>query len=67
MVAGFGAFALFFFTLAVSLRGIGTAAGFALATAVALATQGLVLALTRPRRESRLATAKAELGPSPGR
>jgi hypothetical protein len=44
MVTGFGAFALFFFTLAVSLRGLGTSPAFALATVIALSTQALVLA-----------------------
>jgi hypothetical protein len=39
LLSGFGAFALFFFTLAISLRGLGVAAAFALATAVALLTQ----------------------------
>jgi nitroreductase len=39
LISGFGAFALFFFTLAVTLHGLGTAAAFALATAVALLTQ----------------------------
>jgi hypothetical protein len=39
LLSGFGAFALFFFTLAISLRGLGIAAAFALATAVALLTQ----------------------------
>ena len=47
MIAGFGAFALFCFTLAVSLRGLGTGLGFAIATAVALGTQALVLSLLR--------------------
>lgn len=45
MVAGFGAFALFCFTLAVSLRGLGTGAAFALATGVALGTQAIVFSL----------------------
>jgi hypothetical protein len=47
LVSGFGAFALFCFTLAVSLNRLDTAAAFVLATAVALATQGAVLALAR--------------------
>ena len=41
MVSGFAAFALFFFTLAVTLRHMPTGAAFALATALALATQGV--------------------------
>jgi hypothetical protein len=44
LVSGFGAFALFFFTLAVSLPPFGTLASFALATAVAVLTQGLLIA-----------------------
>ncbi|HYM55657.1 MAG TPA: hypothetical protein VES97_09855, partial [Solirubrobacteraceae bacterium] len=47
LISGFGAFALFCFTLAVSLRRLDTAAAFALATALALLTQGAMLALTR--------------------
>ena len=43
LVSGFGAFALFCFTLAVSLHHLNTAAAFALATALALLAQGLVL------------------------
>ena len=43
LVSGFGAFALFCFTLAVSLRRLDTAAAFTLACAVALLTQTLVL------------------------
>jgi hypothetical protein len=46
LVAGFGAFALFCFTLAVSLRTLGVPASFALATGVALLTQASVLSLT---------------------
>jgi hypothetical protein len=47
LLNGFGAFALFCFTLAVSLRGLHTAGAFALATVVALATQAAMLARTR--------------------
>ncbi len=47
MIAGFGAFALFCFTLAISLRGLGTGFAFVLSTAVALATQGLVIYFAR--------------------
>ncbi len=53
LVSGFGAFALFCFTLAVSLPRLGTAAAFALATALALLTQALVLALVRGESASR--------------
>jgi hypothetical protein len=45
LLGGYGAFALFCFTLAVSLRSLGIAAGFALAVAVALVTQGAIIAL----------------------
>jgi hypothetical protein len=47
MVTGFGAFALFFFTLAVCLRGLGTGPAFAIAAGVALATQAVVLMFAR--------------------
>jgi hypothetical protein len=47
LVSGFGAFALFCFTLAVSLRRLDTAAAFALATGLALLTQGVLLTLVR--------------------
>jgi hypothetical protein len=46
LISGFGAFALFCFTLAVSLPTLDTAAAFALASGVALFTQGLLLART---------------------
>ncbi len=45
LLGGYGAFALFDFALAITLKPLGTAPAFALATAVALATQGAVLAL----------------------
>jgi hypothetical protein len=44
LISGFGAFALFCFTLAVSLPTLDTTAAFALASGVALLTQGLLLA-----------------------
>jgi len=47
LVSGFGAFALFCFTLAVSLPRLNTGAAFALATALALLAQGAALALAR--------------------
>ena len=53
LVSGFGAFALFCFTLAVSLHRLDTAAAFALATALALLTQGGVLVLARGEPASR--------------
>ena len=64
LVSGYGAFALFCFTLAVSLRSLGTAAGFLLATAVALLTQGLVLAATH-RRAATLVEAPPLTGAEP--
>jgi hypothetical protein len=47
LLSGFGAFALFCFTLSMSLRTLDISSAFALATAVALLTQSVVLALTR--------------------
>lgn len=47
LVSGFGAFALFCFTLAVSLPRLDTAAAFALATGLALLTQAVVIAFAR--------------------
>jgi hypothetical protein len=47
LISAYGAFALFCFTLAVSLRPLGTAGAFLLATAVALVTQAIVLLVTR--------------------
>lgn len=43
LLSGYGAFAFFCFTLAVTLRAHGVGAAFALATAVALLTQSLLL------------------------
>jgi hypothetical protein len=56
LVGGFGAFALFCFALAVSLRHLDTGAAFALATAVALLTQAVVLAFARERRPAAVPT-----------
>jgi hypothetical protein len=50
LISGFGAFALFCFALAISLRRMDTAAAFALASTVALLTQGTMLALARDER-----------------
>jgi hypothetical protein len=47
LVSGFGAFALFCFTLALSLRHLDTAAAFALATTLALLAQAVALTLVR--------------------
>jgi hypothetical protein len=50
LVGGFGAFALFCFTLALSLHRLDTAAAFALATALALAMQaGVIVLMPAPR------------------
>jgi hypothetical protein len=53
MTVGFFAYALFCFTVAVAIRGLGIAAAFTLATALALLVQGTAVALTH-RREQRL-------------
>jgi multidrug transporter EmrE-like cation transporter len=45
LLGGFGAFALFCFTLALALRSMDTGAAFALATALALLTQAVALLL----------------------
>jgi hypothetical protein len=50
LVSGFGAFALFCFALAVSLRRLDIPSAFALATVLALLTQGGALALSADRR-----------------
>ncbi|HEY7951599.1 MAG TPA: hypothetical protein VID70_01345 [Solirubrobacteraceae bacterium] len=47
MLSGFLAFALFCFTLAISLQGVGVAAGFLLATAVALTGQTAMISRVR--------------------
>jgi len=47
MLTGFGAFALFCFILAVTLRGSGLALGFAIATASALTAQATLIALAQ--------------------
>ncbi|HEY2397721.1 MAG TPA: hypothetical protein VGH78_01905 [Solirubrobacteraceae bacterium] len=64
LLSGFGAFALFFFTLALSLRSLGTPASFALATAVALLTQGLLIAGTRTGGSVRGGRLARELAPN---
>jgi hypothetical protein len=45
LLGGYGAFALFCFVLAVALKPLGVGAAFALATTVALLTQGAIIAL----------------------
>jgi len=66
MVLGFCAFALFCFTLAVTLPTIAVAPSFALATAVALITQGTLILLTgrAARASAPLMAAAAEAQPS---
>src|SRR4051812_213031 len=51
MTVGFFGYALFCFTVAVAIRPLGTAATFALATALALAAQLAALAITRRREQ----------------
>jgi len=56
LITGFGAFALFFFTLAISLRGAGVATGFLLASTVAVLAQAAVLLMfARQSSEAALA------------
>jgi uncharacterized membrane protein (GlpM family) len=62
LLSGFVAFALFCFTLSVLLHRLDTAAAFALATALALLTQAIVLALVPARRVGPPALAKPESG-----
>lgn len=50
LLSGFGAYALFCFVLAVALRPLGTAAGFALASAAAVLVQSAMLAHARRPR-----------------
>jgi len=45
LLGGYGAFALFCFVLAITLRPLGTGAAFALASVTALLTQGAIIAL----------------------
>jgi uncharacterized membrane protein (GlpM family) len=59
MVTGFCAFALFCFTVSVALRTWDIAASFALATAVALATQAVMLGLLRLRSTGEVTGAAA--------
>jgi hypothetical protein len=60
LLAGFAAFALFCFTLALSLRSLGTALSFSLATIVALTVQVGALALVgRERRSQGVVAAEA--------
>jgi hypothetical protein len=53
LVSGFGAFALFCFSLDLALRRVDTPAAFAIATGLALLTQALVLAFVRYPAPSR--------------
>jgi hypothetical protein len=65
LLSGYGAFALFCFVLAISLRPLGTAAAFALASVLALVTQGAILALIT-RREQRARRRPAVPAGAPG-
>jgi len=58
LISGFGAFALFCFTLAIALRRLDTASAFALATGLALLTQGAMVALARAQALRRGALAR---------
>jgi hypothetical protein len=65
LVSGFGAFALFCFTLAVSLPSLGTLAAFALASGVAVLAQGLLIAGAGTRaRAGRPSTAQLAREPA---
>ena len=59
LISGFGAFALFCFTLSISLRTLDIASSFALATVLALLTQSATLAITRGERASEALPASA--------
>jgi hypothetical protein len=63
LLSGFGAFALFCFSLALLLRRLDTAESFVLATSMALLAQGVVLMLT-PGHDAALAPVQAAL-PTP--
>lgn len=69
LLSGFGAFALFCFTLALALRALGTAESFALAALLALCTQAAVSARLRGAPAAALggeAAASAQAGMSSG-
>ena len=51
MTVGFFAYALFCFTVSITIRGLGIAASFGLATALALAAQATAIALSRRREQ----------------
>jgi hypothetical protein len=59
MTVGFFAFALFCFVISVTVRGLGIAASFALATVLALLVQGAAIALSRRREQQQFAEAAA--------
>jgi hypothetical protein len=64
LLSGFGAFALFFFALAISLPALGTLAAFALATTAALLTQALLIAVTHLGAGARRSAPARELAAS---
>jgi hypothetical protein len=51
MTIGFFAYALFCFTVSITIRGLGIATSFGLATALALAAQATAIALSRRREQ----------------
>ena len=51
MTVGFFAYALFCFTVSITIRGLRIAASFGLATALALAAQATAIALSRRREQ----------------
>jgi hypothetical protein len=59
LLSGFGAFALFCFTLALALRHLGTGPSFALASCLALLMQSLLLVLMGPARRAAAGRASA--------
>jgi hypothetical protein len=65
LLSGFGAFALFCFVLSLALRRVDTALAFALATTLALLTQGLMLALLREQGADYASPTGARAGASP--
>ena len=59
MTAGFFSYALFGYVIAITVVELGIGASFALATALALAVQGIVLVVTQRREQSRAVEAAA--------
>ena len=59
MTAGFFSYGLFCYMIAVTVRSLGIGGSFALATALALALQGIVLVVTQGREQPLAAEAAA--------